>query len=115
MPSYLLLLYQIDDRPRPEPQEAAQMTQAYMDWAGRMRAQGRLSGGEKLTEDAGRVMRRRQNRTSVTDGPFAESKELVGGFFLLTAADYDEACRLAESCPHLAYGGRIEVRQIQPL
>ena len=115
MPSYLLLLNQIGDRPRPSPDEQARMREAYLGWAARMRAEGRVTGGEKLTEDPGRVMQRRQERTIVTDGPFAESKELIAGFFLLEAADYDEACRLAESCPHLAFGGRIEVRQIEKI
>ena len=51
-------------------------------------------------------------RSVVTDGPYAESKELLGGFYLIAAADYGEACRIAESCPHLKYGGGIEIRQI---
>ena len=50
-----------------------------------------------------------------TDGPFAESKELLGGFFLIAAKGSDEACRLAESWPHFKYGGSIEVRQIDPM
>jgi hypothetical protein len=50
-----------------------------------------------------------------TDGPFAESKELLGGFFLIAAADYGAACRTAESCPHFKYGGSIEIRQIDPM
>ncbi len=114
MPSFLLLLHVDQDRPRPSsPDEIMAMTRSYMDWADRMRAEGRLGGGEKLTDDAGRVMRPSGGRVTVTDGPYAESKELVGGYFILQAAHYDEACSLAESCPHLGYGGRIEVRQIQ--
>ena len=48
----------------------------------------------------------------MTDGPYTESKEIVGGFFTVVAADYDEACSLAADCPHLTYGGRIEVRMV---
>jgi len=51
----------------------------------------------------------------MTDGPYAESKELVGGFFIISATDYAEACRIAESCPHVKYGSYIEVRQVQEL
>ena len=59
MPSYLILLHQDTDRPRPQsPAEATRITEAYIGWAARMRAEGRMTGGEKLTEDAGRVMRR---------------------------------------------------------
>jgi hypothetical protein len=60
-------------------------------------------------------MRAGTDRVAVTDGPYAESKELVGGFFIIRAADYDEACSLALSCPHLSYGGGVEVRQIQQM
>jgi hypothetical protein len=116
MPSYMLILHQNSERPRPaSPEELTTMHKAYMGWAERMRAEGKLRGGEKLSDDPGRSLRRRQERVAVTDGPYAESKELVGGFFILAAGDYDEACRLAESCPHLTYGGRIEVRQIEPM
>ncbi len=114
MPDFLLFLHQDLDRPRPSsPDEIMAVTKSYMSWADRMRAEGKLAGGDKLTDDPGRVMRSKAGRVAVTDGPYAESKELVGGYFVLKAADYEEACRLAESCPHLGYGGRIEVRQIQ--
>ena len=116
MPNYMLFLHRNSSRPaRLSPDEMMAMTKAYMGWAERMRAEGKLKGGEKLSDDPGRVMRRKQDRVAITDGPYAESKELVGGFFILAAGDYDEACRLAESCPHLQYGGRIEVREIEPM
>ena len=49
-----------------------------------------------------------------TDGPFVESKEIVGGFYLLTARDYDEALQLVADAPHLAFGS-IEIRQVEML
>jgi hypothetical protein len=52
---------------------------------------------------------------SVTDGPHAESKEIVGGFFTAVATAYDEASTIAADSPHLTYGGRIEVRMIHEL
>jgi hypothetical protein len=91
------------------------MTKGYMGWADRMRAEGRLKGGDKLTDDAGKVMRPGDGRVTVTDGPYAESKEILAGYFMITAKDYDDACRVAESCPHLGYGGRIEVRQVDQM
>ncbi len=109
MPDFLLLLHRpAGPPPALSADAAAAMTKDYTGW----RAEGRLKGGEKLTNDAGRVMRAAAGRSIVTDGPYAESKELLGGFFLIAAADYDEACRIAESCPHLKYGGGIEIRQI---
>jgi len=113
MPDFILLLHrQSGPPPALSPAEMTAMTKAYMGWGDRMREEGRLKGGEKLTNDAGRVLRSTAGRIGVTDGPYAESKELVGGFFIIAARDYDEACRVAESCPHLGYGGRIEIRQI---
>jgi hypothetical protein len=116
MPNFMLLLHTDSTRPRPtSPDEIMAITKSYMAWADRMRSEGRLKGGEKLTFDAGKVMRPKNGRITVTDGPFAESKELVGGYFAISAKDYDEACRVAESCPHLGYGGTIEVRQVDQM
>jgi hypothetical protein len=50
----------------------------------------------------------------VTDGPFAESKEAIGGFFLLELNNLEEAVAIARECPTLKYGGTIEVRAIAP-
>ena len=112
MPDFILLLHRLPGPP-PSPEGLAAATKDYRGWADRLRDEGRLKGGQKLTFDAGRVMRNAAGgRVVVTDGPYAESKELLGGFFVVTAEDYDEACRLAESCPHLRYRQRIEIRQI---
>jgi hypothetical protein len=80
-----------------------------------VRAEGRHRAGHKLTSDAGKIMQSKGGRTSITDGPFAESKDVIGGFWMISAKDYDEACRVAESSPHLGYGGRIEVREIDEM
>jgi hypothetical protein len=116
MSSFMLLLHRATDRPRVsgDPAVYTQITREYMAWADRMREQGHLKGGSKLTDDSGKILRGGE-RISTTDGPFPESKEVVGGYFLLSARDYTEACRLAESCPHLRYGTRIEVRQVEEL
>jgi hypothetical protein len=118
MASYMLLLHQSPDRPRPPgatPEFFAQVTREYMDWADGMRSAGKLKAGDKLTDDAGKVLRASGGKLTTTDGPYAESKEIVGGFFIITANDYAEACRLASSCPHVKYGSYIEVRQVQEL
>ena len=114
MPRYVLFLHEdqglFDQRSQDEMQR---IIREYSDWAQKLRTAGRLAGGEKLTEDAGRVLRPSGKSFSVTDGPYAEGKEIVGGYFMVNAADYDEACKLAGECPHLNYGGRIEVRMVQ--
>jgi hypothetical protein len=118
MPSFMMLLHGPANRPRQtasNPEEYTRISREYMDWADRLRAQGQLKGGNKLTDDAGKILRSNSGRLSATDGPYAESKEIVGGFFVISAGDYAEACRIAESCPHLKYGSYIEVRQVQEL
>jgi len=61
-------------------------------------------GGKHLSMAGGEIR--------VTDGPYAEVKEALGGYFAIKATDYDEAVEIAKSCPHMTYGSRIEVRQI---
>jgi hypothetical protein len=116
MSNYILLLYMNPDRPRPSsPDEALAITRTYVAWTDRIRAEGRHRAGQKLTNDAGKIMLANGGRAKITDGPFAESKDVIGGFWVISAKDYDEACRVAETSPHLGYGGRIEVRQIDEM
>lgn len=63
--------------------------------------------------DEGRVVSRAGGVRAV-DGPFAEAKEVIGGYFLLTAADLDEATAIAEGSPNLDYGMTVDVRPIAP-
>jgi len=117
MPSFMLLLHRPAERARPtaDAETVAKITRDYMDWADRARAAGRLKAGSKLTGDAGQILRNQGGRIATTDGPFPESKEIVGGYFLISAGDYAEACRIASDCPHLRYGSYIEVRQVEEL
>ncbi|MBV9180098.1 MAG: hypothetical protein JO356_02200 [Acidobacteria bacterium] len=64
-------------------------------------------------ENVGKVVQGKQK--SITDGPFAEAKDVVGGFTLIRARDLDQAVELSENCPILEVGGSVEVRPIQIL
>jgi hypothetical protein len=113
MPDFILLLYrQAGPRAALPPEQMAAITRDYLGWGEKQRAAGHLKAGEKLGDDAGRALSVQAGRVVMTDGPYAESKELLAGFYLISAADYGEACRIAESCPHLKYGGGIEIRRI---
>jgi hypothetical protein len=110
MPTYLALLYDDPSQFETLPAEQLQaILQRYRAWRLRMEGQGAVLSGYKLADGEGRVIRRRGGRVQVTDGPFGETKELVGGYFVLRAASYDEALRILEDCPHLEFGA-IEVR-----
>ncbi len=80
-----------------------------------LRAQGRLHDSQQLEAPAtARTLRVRNGRTSVVDGPFAETKEYLGGFNLIEAADMDEALRIAATFPW-ARTGAIEVRPVRDM
>ena len=107
MPQFVLMLR--DSGAFPDgisPEEIQEILERYAAWGAKVSATG-----QKLRDGEGRVMVRKEGGLSVTDGPYVESKEVIGGYFLIEAADYDAAIRVAEDCPHLDLGS-IEVRQI---
>ena len=92
------------------PEEIQKAMGQFMGWFERLREEGRLKAGQPL-ERQGKIVSGKKGRT-VADGPFAESKEAVGGYFLLTVADIDEAVEIAQQCPILEYGSTVEVRPV---
>ncbi len=82
----------------------------FLSWSERLSAEGILKAGQPLMDDA-RIVTGKNGRV-VADGPFAESKEAVGGYFLIRAASFDQAVALAQECPILEHGGALEVRPI---
>lgn len=79
-------------------------------WFERLTAQGKAKPGHALERTGAFVSGK--NGRFVTDGPFAESKEAVGGFLILDVETIEEAIAIAQSSPGLAYGGAIEVRPV---
>ena len=95
------------------PEEMQVQIEKYMNYIQSLREKGHFVAGEPL-EDSGKVLSGAGGR-SITDGPFTESKEEVGGYFLIKARDLAEAVELSKGCPILANGGSIEVRPIQKI
>ena len=111
MPQYLLLLHEDPAHVASHgPEEMQRILDRYLAWSGELRAANRIRGGEKLRDEGGRHIRA---GGAVTDGPYVEGKEVLGGFFVIEAADYDDAVSVARECPHLAHGW-VEVREIDP-
>lgn|SRR5437868_9755113 len=111
MSKYLLLLRDNPGRfADSSPEEIQQIMQKYIAW--RASLQSRILGGNKLKDGEGHVLRKTNGKPSVMDGPFAEAKEVMAGFFMLEADSYDQAVEIAKTCPHMEYGS-IEVRAIQ--
>jgi hypothetical protein len=95
------------------PEEMQRKVEKYQAWANAMRSSGRHVSSEKLAEEGGKLLTRHQGRVSIVDGPYSEAKEVVGGYFLFRAADYEEAMALTRDCPFLD-DCRIEIRQTDP-
>lgn len=116
MNQYLLLLHETPaDLGRITPAEMQEIIQAHQAWAGALAARGLLAGGEKLTDDGGRHLRRRDGQPLASDGPYAEAHDVIGGFYLVKAADDAAAEALAAECPHLQGSQWIEIRRIDPM
>lgn len=116
MAKYMLLLH---DDPATfaamSPEEMQKVIEKYVAWGTKLRESGFMLAGDKLTDEPGRVLRNKNGQVRVTDGPYSETKEVLGGYYLIEAASYDEAVERARDCPHLGYGGTIEVRQVDEM
>ena len=116
MPKFTLLLH---DAPETfatmSPEQMQQVIQKYVNWGDRLRDAGVMLDGQKLADEPGRVMRARGGQVRVTDGPYSETKEVLGGYYTIQADDYDKAIEIARDCPQLEYGGAIEVREIDAM
>lgn len=98
---------------RLSPQEMQQSMQKWGAWIQALTKTGNFKGGDPL-EDGGKVLRGKKK--VVTDGPYAEAKDLVGGYLLVSATSLDEATELARGCPGLENeNGIVEVRQIRAM
>lgn len=113
MPKFVLLLHESTIDPNISPDEMQAIIQRYVAWRGKVQANGRFVEGHKLHDGQGRVMRGGSSGMKVTDGPYAEAREVIGGLFIIEAATYEEAVELCKDCPHLDFGA-IEIREVQP-
>jgi hypothetical protein len=86
----------------------------YRAWSQRVAGQGSLKGGEKLRDGQGRVLSGQDKALKVTDGPYVESREVVGGFWLIEADSYDDVVKIAADSPHLQFG-TLEIREIEEM
>jgi hypothetical protein len=108
---YMLLFRGNDWTKNLSPEEKQKVADQWMAWFRRLTDQGKAVAGNPL-EREGKIVSGK-NRV-VSDGPFAESKEAIGGYFLLDVASIDEAVAIAQECPGLPYGVRVEVRPVAP-
>jgi hypothetical protein len=91
------------------PEESQEQMNKWFEWVGKLQAQDIYAGGHALIPSAKRLS---GPEGVVTDGPFAEAKELVGGYFVVKAKDWDEAVAISKDYPDFHLGGSVEVREI---
>lgn len=116
MPNYMLLLHeQPMDYSQFSPEQIEAVIGEYIAWRKKIEADGKYVASDKLRDEGGRLLTGYEGGFRVTDGPYAEAKEVIGGYYTISAADYDEAVDVSKSCPHLKYGGRIELREVESL
>ena len=110
MNEYMLIFR--NQKPEADKTPSAEQMQAVMKhwqtWIGGLAKQGKYSGTNRLLSEGKTV---KPNKV-VSDGPFMEAKEMVGGYVICKARSIDEAVELAQSCPNLQYGGNVEIRPV---
>ena len=112
MTDFLFLFRGGGSAPNPSPEDMQRSLQKWGSWIQGLAQAGTFKAGEPL-ERGGKVVA--GAKKLVTDGPFVESKEVVGGYLIVSAASLDEATIMSKGCPILEEGGSVEVRQIHPM
>ncbi len=112
MNEFVLLYRGGMDGTQASPQEMEANMKRWQNWLGKLGEEGKL-------KDFGVPLQREGKRVAVggviTDGPFSEGKELIGGFSIIKAKDLAEAATIAKGCPVFENGGSVEVRPVQPM
>ena len=109
--SEFVYLYRGGRRPE-SPAEGEQVMQRWMTWLQDLAAKGHIKDRGQPLEGEGKVVRANGNGRAVTDGPYPESKDIVGGYTLIEAKDLAQAAELAGGCPILDRDGLVEVRPV---
>lgn len=107
-----VFLYRGGERPT-SADESQRVLQKWMAWFKDLADKGHVVDRGQPLERTGKAVR--ASGKSVTDGPFAETKDVVGGYTLIKAQDLEQAAELAKGCPILERGGYVEVRPVMKL
>ena len=111
MKEYMLLFRNEKMEQAPSAEQMKMMMQQWQSWISGMAKQGNYSGTNRLLPE-GKTLK---PNNVITDGPYLEAKEMVGGYVIVKADSLDEAVNIARACPNLQYGGNVEVRAVMPI
>jgi hypothetical protein len=96
------------------PEEIQGILLRFTKWRESLTAGGHNPEGQKLRDRVGRQLQQSEGKLIVTDGPYAETREILGGYFALDADSFEQAVELAKGCPTLPFGP-IEIREIEKM
>ena len=112
MNEYALIMRHQDGQKLASPEQMQVWMKQTMDWIGGIAAQNKLTDTGNALKGEGKVLK---PGNVITDGPYMETKELVGGYTIVKAGSLEEATDLAKGCPILTFGGNVEIREINPM
>lgn len=101
----------MDDGQIPSEEQMQTAMKQWQSWIKDIAEKGKYSGTNRLLSES-KVLK---PGNVISDGPYAEVKEVVGGYLIVKADSIDEATEMAKSCPNLMYGGNVEVRSVMPI
>ena len=116
MADFMYLFWNKDGKSRMDkasPEEIQRIMQKWMAWMEPLKKAGHLKDGGAPLESTGKVVH--GGKKTVTDGPYAEAKDVVGGYIIVSAKDLNEATELSKGCPVLEGDGLVEVRPVRPM
>lgn len=115
MPDFLLLLRDNPaDWSKLSPTQMQAAIERYIAWTQQLAERGQLVSAEKLVNDGGRHLHRGKDAPLISDGPYIEAKDVIGGFYVVRADSMAQAEAICAECPHLDFGW-IELRQVDPM
>ncbi|MBT30994.1 MAG: hypothetical protein CMO01_15150 [Thalassobius sp.] len=113
MKKFLLLLHEdVEKMSSLSPKEMESLLNAHMAWAGKLAESGHLISGDGLNENGVLISGK---DCIIKDGPYLESKEMIGGYYLLQATNQETVVELAKECPCHLWGGTTEIRPIMEM
>jgi len=103
-----MLIFHGGIQPEVSPQDMQSNMGKWMSWVEKLQKEGKYVSGEALLPGGKSV----SSKTAVTDGPYTEGKEVVGGYFVINANNMEEAIAECGDYPDYQYGGQVQVRQV---
>ncbi len=111
MKEFMMIFRNEKSQEKSSPEQMQAMIKLWQDWIGGIAAQGKFVATNALGFEGKTI----DSKGIVTDGPYTELKEIVGGYIIVKEKSIDEALKLSEGCPVLALGGKVEIRDVMVL